>query len=79
MKKPRPRRIPIPATAAVGLGLTLAFTVVVGFLPGAVIDFARDAGGNDQPVAVQIESMPWSIATSDAVGSRSRRSRTATG
>ena len=35
--------IRIPATAAIGLGLTLAFTVVVGFLPGLVVDFARDA------------------------------------
>jgi NADH-quinone oxidoreductase subunit N len=37
--------IRIPATAAVGLALTLGFTVVVGFLPGSVIDFARDAAG----------------------------------
>jgi NADH-quinone oxidoreductase subunit N len=37
--------IRIPATAAVGLALTLAFTVVVGFLPGLVLDFARDAAG----------------------------------
>jgi NADH-quinone oxidoreductase subunit N len=37
--------IRIPASAALGLGLTLAFTVVVGFLPGLVVDFARDAAG----------------------------------
>jgi NADH-quinone oxidoreductase subunit N len=39
-------KIPIPASAAVGLALTLAFTVVVGFLPGFVVDFARDAAGS---------------------------------
>ena len=33
----------MPLSAAVGLALTLAFTVVVGFLPGLVVDFARDA------------------------------------
>jgi NADH-quinone oxidoreductase subunit N len=38
--------IPIPASAAVGLAITLAFTVVVGFLPGLVVDFARDAAAN---------------------------------
>ena len=37
--------IRVPASAAVGLALTLAFTVVVGFLPGLVVDFARDAAG----------------------------------
>jgi len=35
--------IRVPPSAAVGLALTLAFTVVVGFLPGLVVDFARDA------------------------------------
>ena len=37
--------IRIPVSAALGLGLTLAFTVGVGFLPGLVVDFARDAAG----------------------------------
>jgi NADH-quinone oxidoreductase subunit N len=36
-----PIRIPVAAGAA--LAVTLAFTLVVGFLPSAVIDFARDA------------------------------------
>jgi NADH-quinone oxidoreductase subunit N len=38
--------IRIPASAGVGLALTLAFTVVVGFLPGLVVDFARDAAAS---------------------------------
>ena len=33
----------VPAAAAAGLVVAFAFTVVVGFLPGEVIDFARDA------------------------------------
>jgi NADH-quinone oxidoreductase subunit N len=37
--------IRIPPSAAVGVGLALAFTVVVGFLPGLVVDFAQDAAG----------------------------------
>lgn len=37
--------IRIPPSAAVGLGLTLAFTVLVGFLPGLVVNFAQDAAG----------------------------------
>jgi len=37
--------IRVPASAALALGLTLAFTVVVGILPGFVVDFARDAAG----------------------------------
>jgi NADH-quinone oxidoreductase subunit N len=36
-----PIRVPVAAGAA--LTITLAFTVVVGFLPSVVIDFARDA------------------------------------
>jgi NADH-quinone oxidoreductase subunit N len=35
--------IHVPISAAVGLGLTLAFTVIVGFLPSAVVDFSRHA------------------------------------
>jgi NADH-quinone oxidoreductase subunit N len=35
--------IRVPISAAVGLGLTLAFTVIVGFLPSAVVDFSRHA------------------------------------
>jgi NADH-quinone oxidoreductase subunit N len=39
------RRAPveIPAGAGAAVALALAFTVVVGFLPGAVLDFARHA------------------------------------
>ena len=33
----------VPAAAAAGLVGPFVFTVVVGFLPGEVIDFARDA------------------------------------
>jgi hypothetical protein len=36
----------VPLTAGIGLGLALAFTVVVGFLPGVVVDFARDAANS---------------------------------
>ena len=42
--------IRVPPSAAVGLGLTLAFTVVVGFLPGLVVDFARDAAATHRAV-----------------------------
>jgi NADH-quinone oxidoreductase subunit N len=41
--EPRPARIRVPAGAALSLGLAVAFTVIVGVLPGTVIDFARDA------------------------------------
>jgi NADH-quinone oxidoreductase subunit N len=33
----------VPYAAGLGLTLALAFTVIVGFVPGAVLDFARDA------------------------------------
>ena len=33
----------IPVSAGLALMLALAFTVVVGFLPGFLLDFARDA------------------------------------
>ena len=33
----------VPFSAGLGLALTLAFTVVVGFLPWWVVDYARDA------------------------------------
>jgi hypothetical protein len=33
----------VPLSAGVGLTLTLAFTVVVGFLPWWLVDYARDA------------------------------------
>jgi NADH-quinone oxidoreductase subunit N len=36
-------RVSIPAGAGVALGICLAFTVVVGFFPQAVFDFAREA------------------------------------
>jgi NADH-quinone oxidoreductase subunit N len=36
-------RVPIPAGAGVALAASLAFTVVVGFLPQFVFDFARHA------------------------------------
>jgi NADH-quinone oxidoreductase subunit N len=36
-------RVPIPAGAGVALAVSLAFTVVVGFLPQFVFDFARHA------------------------------------
>jgi NADH-quinone oxidoreductase subunit N len=38
-----PARLPVPAGAALAIGLALAFTIVVGVVPGAVVDFARDA------------------------------------
>ncbi len=38
-----PARIAIPAGPGVALGLALAFTLVVGFLPDVVFDFARHA------------------------------------
>jgi NADH:ubiquinone oxidoreductase subunit 2 (subunit N) len=38
-----PKPLPVPFSAAVGLGLTLAFTVVVGFLPSVVVEFSRNA------------------------------------
>jgi NADH-quinone oxidoreductase subunit N len=41
--EPAGPRVRIPAAAAAGLVVAFAFTVVVGFLPGEVIDFARDA------------------------------------
>jgi NADH-quinone oxidoreductase subunit N len=33
----------VPISAAVGLALTLAFTVIVGFLPSTVVEFSRHA------------------------------------
>jgi NADH-quinone oxidoreductase subunit N len=39
----QPKPLPVPFSAAVGLGLTLAFTVVVGFLPSVVVEFSRNA------------------------------------
>jgi NADH-quinone oxidoreductase subunit N len=36
-------RVRVPGTAAFGLALAFVFTIVVGIVPGAVIDFARDA------------------------------------
>jgi NADH-quinone oxidoreductase subunit N len=36
----------VPLSAGIGLGLALAFTVIVGFLPGVVVDFARDAANS---------------------------------
>jgi len=36
-------RIPIAVGAGLSLGVALGFTVVVGFLPSAVFDFARSA------------------------------------
>ena len=36
-------RIPIAVGAGLSLGVALGFTLVVGFLPGAVFDFARHA------------------------------------
>ena len=41
--EPAGPRVRVPAAAAAGLVVAFAFTVVVGFLPGEVIDFARDA------------------------------------
>src|SRR5262249_43772183 len=38
-----PEPVRVPYAAGLGLTLALAFTVIVGFLPGAVLDFARDA------------------------------------
>ena len=38
-----PQPVRIPFSAGLGLALTLGFTVVVGFVPGFVVDFARDA------------------------------------
>jgi NADH-quinone oxidoreductase subunit N len=35
--------IPVPISATIGLALTLAFTVIVGFLPSVVVDFSRHA------------------------------------
>ncbi|MDQ3145868.1 MAG: NADH-quinone oxidoreductase subunit N [Actinomycetota bacterium] len=39
----RTARIRVPFAAGLSLGVAVAFTLVVGFLPGAVVDFARDA------------------------------------
>jgi hypothetical protein len=36
-------RLTIPIGAGAALGLALAFTLIVGFLPEAVLDFARHA------------------------------------
>jgi NADH-quinone oxidoreductase subunit N len=36
-------RIPVPMTAGFALAATLAFTLVFGFFPNPVIDFARHA------------------------------------
>jgi NADH-quinone oxidoreductase subunit N len=36
-------RVRMPLGTAMALGIALAFTVVVGFLPQVVFDFARDA------------------------------------
>jgi NADH:ubiquinone oxidoreductase subunit 2 (subunit N) len=36
-------RLTIPVGAGAALGLALAFTLIVGFLPEAVLDFARHA------------------------------------
>jgi hypothetical protein len=33
----------VPVSAGIGLGLALAFTVVFGFLPSVIVDFAKDA------------------------------------
>ena len=41
--EPAQPRLSIPGGAAVALGLALAFTLIVGFLPEPVLDFARDA------------------------------------
>jgi NADH-quinone oxidoreductase subunit N len=40
---PAAPRLAIPAGAGAALGLALAFTLVVGFLPQVVLDFARHA------------------------------------
>ena len=40
---PTAPRLAIPIGAAAALGLALAFTLIVGFLPEAVLDFARHA------------------------------------
>ena len=36
----------VPVSAGIGLALALAFTVVFGFLPGPIIDFAKDAANS---------------------------------
>jgi len=36
----------VPAAAGIGLGLALAFTVVFGFLPNVLVDFAKDAANS---------------------------------
>ena len=36
-------RVPIPFSSGAALAVTLAFTLVVGLIPGPVIEFARDA------------------------------------
>ncbi|MFN2506960.1 MAG: NADH-quinone oxidoreductase subunit N, partial [Acidimicrobiales bacterium] len=41
--EPDEPRVTIPLGAGIALGLTLAFTLVVGFLPEPVLDFARHA------------------------------------
>jgi len=40
---PRGPKVSVPAAAALGLALAVAFTVIVGIDPSAVIDFAHDA------------------------------------
>jgi NADH-quinone oxidoreductase subunit N len=39
----RARRVPVPLTAGLSLAVAVGFTLVVGLVPGAVVDFARDA------------------------------------
>ncbi|MDQ3979959.1 MAG: NADH-quinone oxidoreductase subunit N [Actinomycetota bacterium] len=41
--EPDAEPVPIPVGAGIALGLAVAFTLVVGFLPEAVLDFARHA------------------------------------
>jgi len=41
--EPARPRLAIPASAGAALGLALAFTLIVGFLPETVLDFARHA------------------------------------
>jgi NADH-quinone oxidoreductase subunit N len=36
----------VPVSAGIGLGLALAFTVVFGFLPSVIVDFAKDAANS---------------------------------